>query len=1214
MIIIGEQEASNKFIKQLSNIFDLKHVSILSTTQPLIFLGKKLVKHNDNSISISSPRSTTTSCFNPLASTANTATAFQQHCQNDLLWIQHHLWQKNNIINIDLQWGIESVRVLGRVGQLLWLSLVQDLDLQHMQQETSANILLHQHSLTFNNSNIVFVTSRALSTINFICVLNLLRASIFLFNKANAYHCSSNATATPTGPATSTQGNQHQDLWWPSWRTTCTATARRNRSSQQVLQKPSSTPSAQPSQTPSISSSSSPRLKTTSASAPSTSTQHQPNIVLFCDSSSATSLVQRMGINKRTKHIQLRFLWIQDLHQAGQLVLRRVSTENNPADAFTKTLPAAHLQRHLPAVGLQTDVANEAGEYNNIFLVVDNIKKQKQLQATLCQQLRPQQAPQVVQLHRQLRSATTTGHQQQHSGQQISILQLSGGTSPTTLDNWQQIDQHQSAGSSLQQQEQQTTCDGQLFGNNELFMIQHQADSSEQPRDPPTSATTRSESQRSSLEIIAEALNRQQQRRGRRHLSPQPILTPLSTSSVGEMHQSQRSNDDNHDRGEATTRTTKEEEERQQPRQRRRQQQDIKKKKEARTTRRRTSRETTTTKKKEETKKEETTKKEERKVKEEEGKGEEDRQRQRRPSSQQRRWTTTTIMTATLFFSIFFSLFIFHLPRPLSESTGSTKEAVGASSSTTSNLDDIKQRLVNSIENLLDSDNKLNSDLDNNKKQQQDNTMSSSDQPTAQTAAQATVQPTMVPSSAGTSSTSVLPQLNPITLNESNIIRQLNAVTISMKLHDNNRYQTSSATLLNLYDNFSGWPSWPTQRQSTWATTCPSSSTSATSSTTWSHQRSSSTPAASEWFICLTEEEHQHYQLHQHLQARPFNHHQQQRPRLHSDSISAINYLIYVGSTATTSETVLPNVPDDSTLYLYSFVFIATGSSTWTKYHRRAGFIELEPTSGATVAPTSEWGYLNSIIQGGSTSTLNFLREASFQSNHHIINFNLISSPHHVHIASVISMVQHPNIRQRLRNWLHQFHHATYQETQEFFDASGNLRNKWLQDSSSSSIMTSPGATTAATPGHRDEAATATTAAAAASASATASPSTTTSASGTSITINQLQPGTSFIIKYKRYNNNNEEGDVQMDNGNSWAATTTTRWWANMQTSPTDNVRSRPTAASSCSSTTLKLRSSTLQLMAHRSTSSIGQQLWTTRPRQHRCPSATQHRRTNNLG
>ena len=220
-----------------------------------------------------------------------------------------------------------------------------------------------------------------------------------------------------------------------------------------------------------------------------------------------------MGINKRTKHIQLRFLWIQDLHQAAQLVLRRVSTENNPADTLTKTLPAAHLQWHLPAVGLQTDVINEAVEYNNIFLVVDNIKKQKQLQAALGQQLRPQQAPQVVQLCRQLRPTTPTDHLQQLSGQQLSILQLSGGPSPTTLNKWQQVDQHQSAGSSgqQQQQEQQTTCDRQLFCHNELFMIQHQADSSEQPQDPPTSATTRREHQRSSLEVIGEAFSRQQE-------------------------------------------------------------------------------------------------------------------------------------------------------------------------------------------------------------------------------------------------------------------------------------------------------------------------------------------------------------------------------------------------------------------------------------------------------------------------------------------------------------------------------------------------------------------------------------------------------------------------------------------------------------------------------------------------------------------------------
>ena len=75
-------------------------------------------------------------------------------------------------------------------------------------------------------------------------------------------------------------------------------------------------------------------------------------------------------------------------------------------------------------------------------------------------------------------------------------------------------------------------------------------------------------------------------------------------------------------------------------------------------------------------------------------------------------------------------------------------------------------------------------------------------------------------------------------------------------------------------------------------------------------QRSTGTSSASEWFSCLTEEEHQHGQQHQHLQPRPFECYQQQKPTLHNDAISALNYLIYVGSTSTTSETILPNTPN----------------------------------------------------------------------------------------------------------------------------------------------------------------------------------------------------------------------------------------------------------------------------------------------------------------
>ena len=235
--------------------------------------------------------------------------------------------------------------------------------------------------------------------------------------------------------------------------------------------------------------------------------------------------------------------------------------------------------------------------------------------------------------------------------------------------------------------------------------------------------------------------------------------------------------------------------------------------------------------------------------------------------------------------------------------------------------------------------------------------MSSADQPstTAQTAAQATVEPTMVPSPAGTSATSIMPRLNPITIDESTILRQLNNITINMKLRDNMLYQTASPSLLNLYDHFSSVAflanSTPPNRPITKHISDFINNIKPT-------QRTSSTAQATEWYICLAEEEHQHYQQYQQLMMRPLTHHQQQRPRLHSDSISAINYLIYyVASTATaTSETILPNVPDDASLFLYSFVLVTTSSASWVRCNRRAGFQELEPATGATIAPTSEWG------------------------------------------------------------------------------------------------------------------------------------------------------------------------------------------------------------------------------------------------------------------
>ena len=195
----------------------------------------------------------------------------------------------------------------------------------NMQHEILANILLHQHNLIYNNSNIVFATSKVHNTTNFISNLNFLQVSIFLFDQANTSPCSSNATATPIGAG---DVNTRQSTSG-SLVTILKNNMHSNSKTQQVI----ATSSAE-AELYAISSTIADaihlkQLITEIENNISVATfdldKHQPNIVLFCDSSSATSLVQLMGISKRTKHIQLHFLWIQDLHQSGQLVLRRVS-------------------------------------------------------------------------------------------------------------------------------------------------------------------------------------------------------------------------------------------------------------------------------------------------------------------------------------------------------------------------------------------------------------------------------------------------------------------------------------------------------------------------------------------------------------------------------------------------------------------------------------------------------------------------------------------------------------------------------------------------------------------------------------------------------------------------------------------------------------------------------------------------------------------------
>ena len=213
--------------------------------------------------------------------------------------------------------------------------------------------------------------------------------------------------------------------------------------------------------------------------------------------------------------------------------------------------------------------------------------------------------------------------------------------------------------------------------------------------------------------------------------------------------------------------------------------------------------------------------------------------------------------------------------------------------------------------------------------------------------------------------------------NEDHIARQLNQPSIGLKVRDNNLYQTASTSLLNYYDNFSSIfflaNSTPVNLD---IDTPMLKHLNDFINNMRPSQRSTGTTPSYEYFICLTEQEHHFYQKHQVLGPRPFDKLQHQNPRMHNDAISALNYLIYIASTTTSDTTYLSNTPNDSILYIYSFIVVPSGSTVWSRCNRRASYIELEPTDNQLqVPPTASWGLFNSIIMGIPTSILSFMKE-----------------------------------------------------------------------------------------------------------------------------------------------------------------------------------------------------------------------------------------------
>ena len=71
---------------------------------------------------------------------------------------------------------------------------------------------------------------------------------------------------------------------------------------------------------------------------------------IFVDSSAALGVVARKGAGK-LRHVRVGQLWIQQKAEDKELMYKKVSGTQNPADLMTKAVPSSEIDKHLQSLG-----------------------------------------------------------------------------------------------------------------------------------------------------------------------------------------------------------------------------------------------------------------------------------------------------------------------------------------------------------------------------------------------------------------------------------------------------------------------------------------------------------------------------------------------------------------------------------------------------------------------------------------------------------------------------------------------------------------------------------------------------------------------------------------------------------------------------------------------------------------------------------------------
>ena len=77
-------------------------------------------------------------------------------------------------------------------------------------------------------------------------------------------------------------------------------------------------------------------------------------VTVCSDASAAIGIAHRQGLGK-TRHIEVQYLWIKHEVKEGKLTVKKVGTNNNPADLLTKAMNGETMMKYMAEMGFDID-------------------------------------------------------------------------------------------------------------------------------------------------------------------------------------------------------------------------------------------------------------------------------------------------------------------------------------------------------------------------------------------------------------------------------------------------------------------------------------------------------------------------------------------------------------------------------------------------------------------------------------------------------------------------------------------------------------------------------------------------------------------------------------------------------------------------------------------------------------------------------------------